>query len=286
MDEPDAHLDPRNQHKVFEIITRLAGEGLSFVIASHSPNNALIYADRVLLLKEGYTMASGPASETLIESLLSAAYSMDTEVIYESDNGVRVPRAILPRRPSESIPDLALPDLSSPTLEKIFEESSDVPQLVFVTGPSGAGKSTWCAGLIRRARERGLIVRGLLSPAVFVDGKKIGIDMVDLATGEKQRLADLRRPTSTGLLTDHWKLNPEVLGWGNRVLRETSSPDLLIIDELGPLELQRNEGLQEGLHLIEGNHFRVACVVIRPSLLPDALRRWPNGQVIDLAEVT
>ncbi len=284
MDEPDAHLDPKNQARVFEMITRLAGQGLSFAIASHSPNNALIYADRVLLMKDGRAVASGPAPETLTESMLSAAYSMDTEVIYERNNGIRVPRAILPRRPSEHLPSQVSADPSAPILAKIFEESSDSPQLIFVTGPSGAGKSTWCAGLVRRSRERGLVVRGLLSPAVFADGSKIGIDLVDLATGERRRLATLRRPTSTGLLTDHWQFDADILVWGNQILRDAHPCDLLIIDELGPLELLRNGGLQEAIRILEQRHYHVACAVIRPSLLPDAQQRWPGGHVIDLTK--
>jgi iron complex transport system ATP-binding protein len=99
MDEPDAHLDPNNQHRVMEIVADLSRrENLSFVISSHAPNNALMYADRVLLLKQGHTLALGTIAETLTEPLLSEAYSMDTEVIYRSDNGSRTPHAILPRR--------------------------------------------------------------------------------------------------------------------------------------------------------------------------------------------
>ncbi len=100
LDEPDAHLDPKNQHRVLEIVERLArAEGLAFIIASHAPNNALLYADRVLLLKQGRMMALGPAQETLNAALLSAAYDLETEVIYDCDDGNgRIPRAIVPRR--------------------------------------------------------------------------------------------------------------------------------------------------------------------------------------------
>jgi ABC-type cobalamin/Fe3+-siderophores transport system ATPase subunit/nucleoside-triphosphatase THEP1 len=284
MDEPDAHLDPKNQARVFEMITRLAGQGLSFVIASHSPNNALIYADRVLLLKDGRAMASGSAPETLTESMLSAAYSMDTEVIYEHTNGIRVPRAILPRHPDARLPKQASADTPAHTLEEVFEKSGGSPQLIFVTGPGGSGKSTWCAGLVRRSRERGLVVRGLLSPAVFTDGSKVGIDMVDLTTGERRRLASLRNPASTGLMTDHWQFDADTLAWGNQILRDAQPCDLLIIDELGPLEFLRNGGLQEGVRILDHRQYKVACVVIRPSLLPDAQQRWPGGYIIDLTK--
>jgi iron complex transport system ATP-binding protein len=94
MDEPDAHLDPRNQHLLMEIVRELVRDNLTFVISSHTPNHALTYADRVMLMHEGYMLALGIPAETLTEALLSEAYAMDTEIIYQD----AIPRAILPRR--------------------------------------------------------------------------------------------------------------------------------------------------------------------------------------------
>jgi iron complex transport system ATP-binding protein len=98
MDEPDAHLDPHNQHHIMDIVRNLAREQLTFVISSHTPNHALAYADRVLLLRDGHRLALGPPSVTLTEPLLSTAYDMDTEIIYQEHNGQQVPRAVVQRR--------------------------------------------------------------------------------------------------------------------------------------------------------------------------------------------
>lgn len=96
MDEPDAHLDLNNQQRVMTVVAQLAAQGLSFVVASHVPNNALVYAHEVLLLQYGRVLASGSPAHVLTEPLLSAAYELDTEVIY--DHSGSVARAILPRR--------------------------------------------------------------------------------------------------------------------------------------------------------------------------------------------
>lgn len=98
MDEPDAHLDLNNQQRVMEIVQRLTAEGLSFIVTSHVPNNALIYAHRVLLMKAGQVLSSGDPAHTLTEPLLSDAYDMETEVIYETAGETRTARAILPRK--------------------------------------------------------------------------------------------------------------------------------------------------------------------------------------------
>lgn len=288
MDEPDAHLDPSNQHHVLEIVAELAQQNLSFVVASHAPNSALMYADHVVLMQNGRTLAQGSVNNTLTESLLTQAYGMDTEVIYKSRNGRRAPRAIMPRRmpfleDTEIIrlkPD-TLGTAGSP-LEEIFHAGKREPQLLLVTGESGSGKSSWCNDLIMQAQRRDLRVGGLLSPAVVRNGRKTGIDLVDLASGQRHRLADHRDGTVTDMMTKLWAFDMEIIQWGNAALEQTADCDLLIIDELGPLEFKHNKGFTGAFALIDRRQYQVACVVVRPSLLQDALDRWSHAYVVDV----
>jgi len=278
MDEPSAHLDLSNQYQVLEMIDQLARKGLSFIISSHSPNNALAYARRVLLLQRGRVMAYGELEETLTEPLLSAAYGLKTEVIYKKENGTATPRAILPRRPLNVQPD-SLNDPDS-DLACILTRSCQTPQLVLVTGLSGAGKTTWCQGLVQQARARDLNVCGLISPAVFENGEKTGIDLIDLASGEQRRLAKLRGEKLTGVGTPQWDMDPAVIAWGDAVLGQQPDCDILVLDELGPLEFFRKEGFLSGLRLLDEKRFRAAFVVVRSSLLPFAQQRWPYAHIV------
>ncbi len=278
MDEPSAHLDLSNQYQVLEMVDQLAKQGLSFIISSHSPNNAMAYATKVLLLQKGHVMAYGKLEETLTEPLLSAAYGLRTEVIYKDENGTATPRAVLPRRPLSIRPE-SLADPES-DLSCILDRSCEIPQLVLITGISGAGKTTWCSGLIDQARGKGLTVGGLLSPAVFEGDKKVGIDLVDLASGERRRLAKLRGEELTGVGTIRWDMDPDVMEWGNEILGSVPKSDVLLIDELGPLEFFRKEGFLNGLHLIDQKQFQAAFVVVRSSLLPFAQQRWPHAHIV------
>ncbi len=110
MDEPTAHLDLSNQHRILEIVSQLTDRGLSFIISSHSPNNALSYADRVLLLASGKVTAYGSPQETLNEPMLSAIYGIRTEVL---TNGEGKPLAVITQRPIALEP-AALQDPQSP----------------------------------------------------------------------------------------------------------------------------------------------------------------------------
>lgn len=95
LDEPTAHLDPRNQRLVLETVVALAERSVSFVISSHNPNSALLYAQQVIVMKGGHVVADGSPDTVLTEDTLSFAYDMPVEVIY-ADGGVA--RAVMPRR--------------------------------------------------------------------------------------------------------------------------------------------------------------------------------------------
>jgi iron complex transport system ATP-binding protein len=93
MDEPAAHLDPHHQHDVFRVVRQLANEGRSFVVTSHHPNNALLYADEVVFLADGRSIGGGPPEIAIDEVSLEAAYAMEFEIV-RGQNGAR---AVLPR---------------------------------------------------------------------------------------------------------------------------------------------------------------------------------------------
>ncbi|HHX63400.1 MAG TPA: hypothetical protein GX702_00765 [Chloroflexi bacterium] len=154
------------------------------------------------------------------------------------------------------------------------------PCRVIVTGQRGAGKSTWCDELLRLAVSQGWQVAGVWSPAVFEKDVKVGIDMVGLPDGERRRLAVLRRDGDTNPFGMRWSFDDETIAWGNAVLANTDAPDLLMIDELGPLEFEHGQGLTEGLRAVDRRRYRLAVIVIRPELLAEALRRWPDARVV------
>jgi nucleoside-triphosphatase len=156
---------------------------------------------------------------------------------------------------------------------------------VLVCGDRGSGKTRWCQRLVKAARLKGLLVRGVLSPAVFHAGRKAYIDLLDLAQGERRRLASLRKPrerVAHAICLGSWAFDPVVLAWGNRVLADICDCDLLVVDEVGPLEFTLNQGMVAGLEVISGRNHRLACVTIRPAMLAEALQCWPWAEVLRL----
>jgi len=157
--------------------------------------------------------------------------------------------------------------------------------LIIVTGDRGAGKTTFCARLIELARSSGRSIGGVLSPAVFEQSEKIGIDTIDLRTHERRRLADRFDPAHSGPNTPRWSFHADTIEWGNTVLQSATPCDVLIVDELGTLEFDRGEGWLAGFDAIDAGDYRLGVVVIRPELLDVARQRWLHAQAIAIATV-
>lgn len=173
-------------------------------------------------------------------------------------------------------------------LASLLSNELNTPELIFVTGKSGTGKTTWCLELAKQARLAGIPLHGVISPAVFENSTKTGIDLLDLWSGERRRLAIRRSEEAPdnglGPRTSGWQFDAATLDWANQALDRITGADLLILDELGPLELLENQGLVSGLRLLDERRFRLACVSVRPLLLATARERWPWAVVMGAQE--
>ena len=163
-----------------------------------------------------------------------------------------------------------------------FASGNEPGRLILVTGPSGSDKTRWCLALADYASILGIHAGGLVSPAVFEGGLKVGIDLLDLRSGAQRRLAVRRGESDDGQSTADWRFDDETLAWGNAILAGSRSCQLFVLDELGPLELERGVGLTNGLSVVAARRYHLACVVVRPSLLDVAQSLWPWGEVLHI----
>jgi nucleoside-triphosphatase THEP1 len=155
-----------------------------------------------------------------------------------------------------------------------------------VTGERGSGKSTACAAVVRKVAEAGVFVAGILTERVE-DGQGSARRVVDVATGANRPFGsqDTQRhhgdrqvpapaegassSATTDPLTPGWAYDSEVFAWANEILSRSTPCDLLVIDEIGPLELHGGRGWAGALEVLRSRDFRVALVVCRPGLLED-----------------
>lgn len=138
--------------------------------------------------------------------------------------------------------------------------------IVVLTGPSGSGKSTACQEAVRLARLGGRSVAGLLTLRRFEAGRLTGIDVLDLASGDRRPLAELDRATD-GPATDHWHFHRDGIAWGSSRLASPAAADLVLVDELGPLELVRGQGWSGAFDALCAPWVRLGVAVVRPALV-------------------
>lgn len=160
---------------------------------------------------------------------------------------------------------------------------TDLPNgITILTGGRGSGKTSSCQQWLEQARQESWTVAGLISPAVFEKGSKTAIDVVNLKTGERRRLANLVDRKTGFDVTDRWDFSSQVVEWCNAILMDRSPCDLFCVDELGPLEFYRQQGWVNAFEAIRKGVFHRAVVVIRPELLEEAHRLWPEANILDL----
>lgn len=100
MDEPTSALDFGNQLKVLSHVRHLADRGLTIIMATHFPDQAFLYAHKVILLKGGVVYGMGDPNRTITEEALAELYGVDVRILNTgilSSFGQREIKVCLPR---------------------------------------------------------------------------------------------------------------------------------------------------------------------------------------------
>ena len=115
---------------------------------------------------------------------------------------------------------------------------------ILLTGAAHEGKTTACWKAISGIRTAGGKVAGFVSPPLLsADGDKVGIEMLDLATGKRQifaRVVEPGQPATVGV----YRISEDAIEWAQKVLAAAllSGADWIVVDEIGPLELHQGGG--------------------------------------------
>ena len=156
--------------------------------------------------------------------------------------------------------------------------------IILLSAPSGAGKTTTCQKLTALAKQTSTRVDGLLSPPVWSGKVKTGIRLQAISSGEARTLA---RKATNGETPDvgMWKFLPETITWGQEYLANISPCDLLILDEIGPLELLHQGGLTHSFDILQKGDYQMAVVTIRPHLL-ETMKEKLQGKPLAITPLT
>lgn len=181
--------------------------------------------------------------------------------------------------------------------------------LFLLTGEVQIGKTRWLESLVTELADCGVSCAGVLAPGQWVPSEgehadangfeKLGIDNVLLPSGERipfARRGDLARADGTfdeesqaAKAELAWHIDDAAIDRVNAHFNEiathasAAAPGLLIVDELGRLEIWRGGGLTSAMALLAQGPtttFPHALAVVRDYLLDDAealfAEAWPD----------
>ncbi|MEM0042414.1 MAG: NTPase [Thermofilaceae archaeon] len=133
---------------------------------------------------------------------------------------------------------------------------------VLVTGRPGVGKTTLVMKVVDEVRGLGFKVGGFISREERAGGSRIGFVLIDLATGEQAYLA--RVGTGTPRIGKYvvFVNNLERLGV-KAVIEAVGSADLVVIDEIGPMELLSQAFRRTVLHALDSSKPVLATIHYR-----------------------
>jgi len=146
-------------------------------------------------------------------------------------------------------------------------------QAILLTGRRGVGKTTVCQAVAELARRRGYRPGGVITPALYDSyGAKVGFEAVDVGSGQRWPLTRTDRELG-GPRVGPYSFDPAALDRALRVLRRAISVgcDLLIVDEIGPLELEQGKGFAPILDLLPAEGATHTLIVVRLALLDPLL---------------
>ncbi len=158
------------------------------------------------------------------------------------------------------------------------EHMREIP-VIIVTGERGQGKTTWTRNVTDSLKKMNFRISGFLSPGVHNNEERTGFNILDLKTSAETELCTIH-PYADRFRYGKYYFNPEGLAKGNEILRpeNVEGNDLVVIDEIGPVELN-DEGWAYSVNRLI-NYGRIPQLwVVRQSLVENVIKKWIKGDI-------
>jgi nucleoside-triphosphatase THEP1/energy-coupling factor transporter transmembrane protein EcfT len=161
-----------------------------------------------------------------------------------------------------------------------------VPLLVVVTGKPGAGKTPAMRAAAAELARRGVAIAGFVQIPVWGEDRKGGYRLQDVATGEECMLA-VKVDPARGDHGTPFRFLPAGFAFARRALANTRVGSVLVLDELGPVEL-RGAGHMPGVRrALASPGLAAVLVTVRPALIPSFLAQLtvPSAVIVNVEAV-
>lgn len=150
----------------------------------------------------------------------------------------------------------------------------DFEQVYIITGETGGGKTTFLLEMIKKLRWNTLSVAGFAALNVPDENRFAVYKIIDLASGKVLPLASRRFHKGWEAIGNFY-FNPAGIEMGKNILEHALiyKPDIFVIDEIGPFELE-GKVWSEGLTQLLLGRYCPVLLVVREKLVKEVIQTW------------
>jgi nucleoside-triphosphatase len=157
---------------------------------------------------------------------------------------------------------------------------NDHHPVFILTGRTGGGKTTFLIQMIEILKGAGLSISGFAAVSVPRNETSRSYDLLDVGSGKMLSLA-------SGTAAGDWErsgrfyFNPEGIRAGKRIFKDTQlrKVDLMVVDEIGPFELEGRIWADELFHMLPAPPCSM-LLVVRESLIQQVVGHWHLEDVV------
>lgn len=159
-------------------------------------------------------------------------------------------------------------------LELMRKEERKRNTVFIITGKRGTGKTTVAREIVGKLRGNGINVSGILQPEFITNGRRAGFYVEDVSNGERMLLC-VRTAETMHRTPVLFSFNDEPFVFGKNALSvsKAGDSDIVVIDEVGPMELDDN-GWADVISSLRTRLNTPMIWVVREKLIGDIVRKW------------
>jgi nucleoside-triphosphatase len=145
--------------------------------------------------------------------------------------------------------------------------------IIVLTGAPGVGKTTALLRIVQDLRARGVKVGGVVSKEIRSNNMRIGFEFIDLASNDIAALAST--VTANGPKVGKYFVNIAGCRFAaERLTNATNNSDVIICDEIGPMELKSREFIDSVKNLLHTE--KKVIVVVHQKLQHPLIDEFRN----------